>query len=86
MNLNLSAEDVKNAQSIKKNAQDVLDLLVRESIDEAAIMTSTTIVVATLALMVNNGEDPTEFLTNMMEKTEELYAYMVKNRGLKSSE
>ena len=86
MNLNLSAEDIKNAQSIKKNAQDVLDLLVRESIDEAAIMTSTTIVVASLALMVNNGEDPTEFLTNMMEKTEELYAYMVKNRRMESGE
>lgn len=86
MNLNLSAEDIKNAQSIKKNAQDVLDLLVRESIDEAAIMTSTTIVVASLALMVNNGEDPTEFLNNMMEKTEELYAYMVKNRRMESGE
>ena len=86
MNLNLSAEDIKNAQSIKKNAQDVLDLLVKESIDEAAIMTSTTIVVASLALMVNNGEDPTEFLTNMMEKTEELYAYMVKNRRMESGE
>ena len=86
MNPNLSAEDIKNAQSIKKNAQDVLDLLVRESIDEAAIMTSATIVIATLALMVNNGEDPTEFLTNMMEKTEELYAYMVKNRRMESGE
>ena len=86
MNLNLSAEDIENAQSIKKNAQDVLDLLVRESIDEAAIMTSTTIVVASLALMVNNGEDPTEFLNNMMEKTEELYAYMVKNRRMESGE
>lgn len=86
MNLNLSAEEIKNAQSIKKNAQDVLDLLVKESIDEAAIMTSTTIVVASLALMVNNGEDPTEFLNNMMEKTEELYAYMVKNRRMESGE
>ena len=86
MNLNLSAEDIKNAQSIKKNAQDVLDLLLKESIDEAAIMTSTTIVVASLALMVNNGEDPTEFLNNMMEKTEELYAYMVKNRRMEFGE
>lgn len=86
MTNSLSEHEIKKARSIKKNAEKAIEFLVDNSVDGAALMTTLTIIHASIALMINQGENPTEFFNTFNEKTEELYAMLANKNRQKSSE